>query len=161
MGMCCEVYATTPVETQRFRADPDAVEELITPNGRPTRLLRLEKSWHGLHFLLTGSAGGGGEPLGFLLEGGEEVGEDLGYGPARLFPPETVRQLDVSLAGISEDELWNRFDPESMEAEGVYPGIWDEPEEDLREEYLTYYNHLKAFVHQASEGQMALLVVLN
>jgi hypothetical protein len=160
MGMTCEVHAATADETERLLAEPDAVEELVTPAGRAARCLRLEKAWHGLHFLLTGSAWQGDGPLGFLVDGGEEVGQDLGYGPARLFPPDAVERLDSLLAAVSEEELWSCFDPETMEAEGVYPGIWDEDEEELRDEYLTYFRHLKKFVHRASEDQMALIIVL-
>jgi hypothetical protein len=159
--MTCEVHAVTPEETERFLTDPDAIEELATPVGRANRCLRLEKAWHGLHYLLTGSATQGDEPLGFLLDGGEEVGDDLGYGPARLFDPDAVQRLDRTLAAISEGQLWSRFDPDSMQAEGVYPGIWDESEEDLRDEYLTYYRELKAFVRRASETDNSLVLLLT
>ena len=54
-----------------------------------------------------------------------------------------------------------RFDPEAMEAEGVYPGIWDEDEGDLREEYVSYFQELKQVVAQASTGGMGLLVILS
>ena len=90
-----------------------------------------EKAWHGLHYLLTGSSGESGLPLGFLLEGGREVGEDMGYGSPRLFEPAEVQQLNTALAPITDDELWSRFDAEAMEAESIYPCIWDEEEEEL------------------------------
>ena len=48
-----------------------------------------------------------------------------------------------------------------MEAESIYPGIWDEEEEELREEYLTYFHELKQVVAQAGEGGMGLLVTLS
>jgi hypothetical protein len=126
-----------------------------------TPSVHLEKAWHGLHFLLTGSAGESGVPLGFLLEGGQEVGEDDGYGAPRLFQPGEVQQINAALAPISDDELWGRFDPELMEAESIYPGIWDEEEEELREEYLSYFHELKKVVAQAGEGGMGLLVTLS
>jgi hypothetical protein len=44
--------------------------ELFRRDDASGRLLRLEKSWHGLHYLLTGSARGGKEPLCFLDQGG-------------------------------------------------------------------------------------------
>src|SRR5262245_25829503 len=43
--------------------------------------LNLEKSWHMLHYLMTGDIFPAGSP-GDLLLTGEGVGEDLGYGPA-------------------------------------------------------------------------------
>jgi hypothetical protein len=129
-------------------------------NQRSTSL-SLEKAWHGLHYLLTGSAAEGEWPLAFLLQGGEEVGEDDGYGPPRLFAHDEVEELDAALSAISDDELWRRFDPEQMEAEGVYPNCWDEAEDDLREEYLSYFHQVKQVVHNANANGLCLLVMLT
>ena len=157
MGMRVQVRAVRPADIQRL-------EQAEVYSGRErgqTPSVHLEKAWHGLHFLLTGSAGESGVPLGFLLEGGQEVGEDDGYGAPRLFQPGDVEQINAALAQISDDELWGRFDPELMEAESIYPGIWDEEEEELRDEYLTYFHELKKVVAQAAEGGMGLLVTLS
>ena len=157
MGMRVHVRAVRPADIQRLeRAEVySSLERGQTPS------VHLEKAWHGLHFLLTGSAGESGVPLGFLLEGGQEVGEDDGYGAPRLFQPGEVQQINTALAPISDDELWGRFDPELMEAESIYPGIWDEEEEELRDEYLSYFHELKKVVAQAGEGGMGLLVTLS
>jgi Domain of unknown function (DUF1877) len=154
MGMRVHVRALRPADIQRLE-QAEVLERGQTPS------VHLEKAWHGLHFLLTGSAGESGVPLGFLLEGGQEVGEDDGYGAPRLFQPGEVPQINAALAAISDDELWGRFDPERMEAESIYPGIWDEEEEELRDEYLTYFHELKQVVAQAAEGGMGLLVALS
>jgi hypothetical protein len=157
MGMRVQVRAVRPADVERLeRAEVHlGLERGLAPS------VHLEKAWHGLHFLLTGSAGESGIPLGFLLEGGQEAGEDDGYGAPRLFQAGEVRQINDALAPISDDELWGRFDPERMEAEGIYPGIWDEEEEELRDEYLGYFNELKQVVAQAGEGGMGLLVTLS
>ena len=123
--------------------------------------VHLEKAWHGLHYLLTGSASARGLPLGFLLEGGREIGEDQGYGAPRLLEPGEVQRVNAALAPITDDGLWSRFDPAAMEAEFVYPLIWDEDEMELREEYVTYFQELKNVVAQASTGGMGLLVILS
>ncbi|NUR82053.1 MAG: DUF1877 family protein [Terrabacter sp.] len=67
--------------------------DVSSAKGRDTIWLDLDKSWHGIHFLLTGtdwSAGDAGAAGGAIL-GGRPVGEDDGYGPARLLEP-AVRQ---------------------------------------------------------------------
>jgi hypothetical protein len=157
MGMRVHVRAIRSADIHRLgRAEVySGLERGQTPS------VHLEKAWHGLHFLLTGSAAECGEPLGFLLEGGQEVGEDDGYGAPRLFQPGDVEQINAALAQISDDELWGRFDPELMEAESIYPGIWDEEEEELRDEYLTYFHELKKVVAQAGKEGMGLLVTLS
>ncbi len=157
MGMSCGVYAVTPVELWRLRAAPKTIRDFLAATSAPS--LSLEKAWHGLHFLLTGSAWQAEGVLSFLVSGGEPLSDvDLGYGPARFFQPDATQQLDVVLSRFSDDDLWSRFDPARMEAEGIYPGIWDEPEQDLRDEYLTYFHNLKAFVRQASENGNAVIV---
>ena len=140
MGMCCEVRA-------------------VTASGADARSVSLEKAWHGLHFLLTGSAWEGLWPLGFLLQGGETSGDD--DNEERLLNPAAVRQVDAALSEISDEQLWSRFDPEMMEKEGVYPSIWNEPEADLRQEYLLYFQELKSLVHEAALGNMALIVMIG
>lgn len=157
MGMRVHVRAVRPTDIQRL----EQAEGYAGQQRGQTPSVHLEKAWHGLHFLLTGSAGESGVPLGFLLEGGQEVGEDDGYGAPRLFQPGEVQQIHAALAPISDDELWGRFDPERMEAESIYPGIWDEEEEELREEYLSYFHELKKVVAQAGVGGMGLVVTLS
>ena len=140
-----------------LRAAPKTIREFLATTSAPS--LSLEKAWHGLHFLLTGSAWEADGVLSFLVSGGEPLSDvDLGYGPARFFQPDAIQQMDAALSGIADDELWSRFDPARMEAEGIYPVIWDEPEQDLRDEYLAYFHGLKAFVRQASEKGNAVIV---
>ena len=158
MGMTVHVRAVRPADLPRLQANG---LDLVSSLRNQVPSVHLEKAWHGLHYLLTGSAGAGGLPLGFLLEGGREVGADLGYGSPRLIEPLEVQNLNAALAPITDDALWSRFNPQAMEAEGVYPGIWDEEEEELRDEYVTYFQELKKVVAQASDGGMGLLVILS
>jgi hypothetical protein len=160
MGMSCDVYAATSAELQGLLAAPETIRDFLGAKTTPST--GLEKAWHGLHFLLTGSSWESDGVLGFLVAGGEPVGGlDLGYGPARFFRPDAVERLDAALSRISDDELWSRFDPARMEAEGIYPVIWDEPEADLRDEYLRYFRGLKAFVRQAHQEGKALIVKIS
>jgi uncharacterized protein DUF1877 len=162
MGMHGLVKAIGEAQVRQLLADPDSVEELIDePKPDKTLSVHLEKSWHGLHYLLTASAEASPAPLGFLLQGGEPIGEDLGYGPARLFRPDTVKALGAAVSDITEDQLWSRFDPDRMTNEGIYPVIWDEPESDLRDEYLMYYRQLRGLIQRASTTGMGLMVALH
>lgn len=100
----------------------------------------LDKAWHCLHYLLTGSAQAGEGPLAFLLAGGMPVGEeDLGgAGPARVFVPAEVAAIAAALATVTEASLMARFDVKKLEALGVYPGRWEQL--NLKSDYdLGYY----------------------
>lgn len=124
----------------------------------------LDKTWHGIHFLLTGSAWEGDEPLNFLVAWGEEVeGMDSGYGPERVFTSAEVKQIDAALSGISKEEFERRFDPVKMMEEQIYPTIWDRPkEEDDTLGYISeYFVELKQYIHNIAEKNMGMIVGLS
>ncbi len=160
MSMICDVYAVSSEQAARLAADPTKGVEALT-GGDASASAPLEKSWHGLHFLLTGSGELGKPPLNFLLDGGRPVGDDLGYGPARLLNTAETRTIHAALSEISEEKLWERYDAATMNEQSIYPTIWDEPEKELREEYLTYFRELKRLVGTASDGGMSLVIVLG
>jgi hypothetical protein len=101
----------------------------------------IDKSWHGIHFLLTGSADEGNPPLDFLVGGGEMIGdEDVGYGPARAFRSTETKAIANALAALSDEELQRRFAPQQMMKAEVYPEIWDrDPSKDDTLGYLMEY----------------------
>jgi hypothetical protein len=126
--------------------------------------LSLEKSWHGLHYVLTGSAWEGTPPLNFLVSGGQPVGDeedDVGYGPARVIDPESVAALHAVLSTFPQEQFESRLDPEQLESAEIYPGIWDEPVDDLREEYGEYFASVKDHVRRAAESGQALVIAIR
>ena len=166
MGMTGAVYAVPTDRMDALRRDPAReIESIRTDDEVVLPNVGLEKSWAGLHYLLTGSPGFGdadgvaSQPLAFLVEGGESVADDAGYG-GRLFTPGETKAIDAALSAVSDDRLWSRYDPAAMEAQEVYPMIWDEPEDDLREEYQSYFHELKRVVGIAAQQDMGLLVLI-
>lgn len=102
-------------------------------HGAPS--VDLDKSWHGIHFLLTGTVWDCSTPLGMAILGGRPIGEDNGYGPARLLEGDTVKAVAEALSVVDHQVLRHRFDPLEFQRAEIYPdGIWDE--EDILEEYL-------------------------
>ena len=160
MGMYYDVVASSPGNLGQFSEEVEWPSGLPQHSTAPAHSVSLEKAWHGLHYLLTGQVGEDHGPLGFLLAGGEQLGDDE-ESPVRWFTPEETEQIHKALSGISDDELWSRFDADEMEQRGIYPGIWDEPEEDLKEEYLTYYEELKKVVTAATNNGEGLIVTIG
>ncbi|HEG43813.1 MAG TPA: DUF1877 family protein [Phycisphaerales bacterium] len=135
-----------------------------TPGGNEGLNCELDKAWHGIHFLLTGSALEDNEPLNFLVMGGEDtVGCDIGYGPGRMFTSAQVKQIDGALQDISKEEFESRFDPDKMMELDIYPNIWDRPkEEDDSLDYISVsFVEMKQFIRNIAEKNMGMLVVLN
>ena len=154
-------------ELQGLFADPSRVEQLLYEsffgggsNGKGDEL-EVDKAWHGLHFLLTGSAWEGSFPLNFIVAGGQEVGDDLGYGPARGLASADVRTIDAALQPLTADELGQRFDAQRMTELQIYPDGWSHDPDGEREYLLDFYADLRAFVHRTAEQGHALLVYLS
>ncbi len=124
----------------------------------------IDKTWHALHFLFTGSDWKGDFPHGFLLSCGKPVGDvDVGYGPAKSFTSSEVGQIAEFLASLNREELRNRFDPAKMHDMDIYPSIWDSIENiDDEWEYICWgLDEIIRFVGEAAERNMALLVYIN
>ena len=135
-----------------------------SPSGNENIQYDIDKAWHGIHFLLTGSAWEGDEPLNFLVAGGEVAeGCDIGYGPGRMFSSAQVKQIDAALGGISKEEFESRFDPAKMMKEDIYPTLWDRPkEEDDSLRYISeYFGELKRYIHNIAGKNMGMIVGLS
>jgi hypothetical protein len=162
MSMTFDAYDVSPEDLDRLHGEPAYFDELAAHANSPGKSCSLEKAWHGLHYLLTGTAWEAEGPTAFIAAGGREIaGSEGGYGAARTFTPKETQQIDAALSQISDDQLWARFDADTMTAEGVYPVIWDEPEEDLKEEYLFYFHNVKQLVTNAAAGGHGLMVMLT
>ena len=108
MSMIGNLRRATDVAVARLLANPKEIRAFLY--GEPDRHedradVRLDKAWHGIHFVLTGSGWGGEPPLNFMVSGGTEVGdEDMGYGPARAFTSAEVPRIHEALAAIPPEE---------------------------------------------------------
>lgn len=101
---------------------PETDEGPASPAIESDRRLDLDKAWHGLHFLLTGTADGGDEPANHLLHGGEPLDDD---GEVRALGANEVRRFAEHLSAITPAELARRYDPERMTELDIYPrAIW-------------------------------------
>jgi hypothetical protein len=125
----------------------------------------IDKAWHGIHFLLTGSADESARPpLNFLMTGGTEVGEeDVGYGPPRVYTAAETRDIAKALATVSDDELRRRYDPDAMMRAEIYPEIWDrDPASDDPLGYLMeYMGVLRNMLATVTSNGHGLMVVLS
>jgi hypothetical protein len=134
------------------------------PGAQPDRppVVDLHKSWHMFHFLFTGRAEGGSPPGSLLMEGGEEVGEDLGYGPARLIGPADTAAFANFIGALSIDELKARLDGPRMAALGIYPGFEAvDAVEEYGDDVEHYFPKLRDHLAAAAAAHEAVLVWLS
>jgi hypothetical protein len=121
--------------------------------------ISVDKAWQGLHFLLCGNPWGGELPLSHVVTGGEAIGEDQGYGPARYLTPFEVQEAAAALSAVSEGQLEARFDPEAMNAADIYPGNWED-EENLPW-VLDAFREVRQYYADASRKGYAMLIYLT
>jgi hypothetical protein len=143
-----------------------AEDHLDAPRGpgQARAELDLDKSWHALHYLFTGTAWQGEEPACFLVQGGTVLGEDADEErlPRVLSRPQ-VAAFATFLRALDADELMRRFDPARMTAIEIYPEIWSRHEE--RDQTLAYvlenFSTLRAFVLAAAADGDRLVVMVT
>lgn len=137
------------------------VSDLVWPEdgNYPAEPLDIDKTWHVIHFLLTGEVWGGEYPLCNAVLGGTELpGTDAGYGPFRYLTPDEVQSTAKALAEISPADLWVRFIPEDDEVAEIYGWIGDE----MQFEYVSEnYEPLRTYFSEAAAAGKAMLLHLS
>ncbi len=118
--------------------------------------LELDKSWHVLHYVLTGSAWDGPMPAAALLTGGREVGEDLGYGPARALSAKETQAFAQYLGSQSEAALAKKINVPQMQSMDIYCA-----DEDSTEDLKHYFPQLKSYVTDAAAKGQGLLIWMS
>lgn len=165
MSMIGNIVALPPEHLDRLIADPSALPALVYPDAgqvQPQNMLVLEKTWHGLHFLLTGQAWGGVPPLADAILGGTEFGDDVGYGPARYLRPHQVEAVAAALAGVSRAQLALRYAPAAFAQAEIYPtGIWEREGRGALDELLDYFDVLVVFYKDAAARGDGVVLFLN
>ncbi|PSK67919.1 hypothetical protein B0E53_00190 [Micromonospora sp. MH33] len=166
MGMVLIGRRVSAEELAALRADPTAVDALLYGDlnddeaEMPEPELDLDKAWHGIHYLLTGTDWQIGEGAGAAILGGAEIGQDGGYGPPRLLDQDTVRAVATALDALDVEVLRARFDPDAMSAAEIYPDIWTNGTDEL--DYLmSHYTELRRFYHAAAANDQAVLLVIT
>ena len=122
--------------------------------------LSLEKSWHGIHYLLTGVAGGGRPPLSWAVLGDREIPEPerlMGHGPAHVLTAQQVSSVSKAVAKLNKEKFLRKFDSKAMKAARVY-GVSGAED---REYLWTYFQKLKAFYSQAAQQNNGVLSYLD
>lgn len=172
----CFVLGLAPAQIGVLRATPSsatnvvmAAQDLddgdINPLGALQEALELEKSWHILHYLFTGTSDDTSSPGGSLLDG-EELGEDLGYGPARLLGEKQTAAFAHFLENLDLASVQARIDCVEMANLEIYAvpmgaASGGSCEDEVREEVAFYFPRLRDYVVQVVQKRGGLLTWLS
>jgi hypothetical protein len=116
-----------------------------------------EKSWHGLHYLLTGTSDEGEPPLNFLMGGGRELELQDGETPLLTHGSAETRRIADALARLSDEALRRRVNLAEMNQLEIYPG-WDE---ENVEHLLEDARRLRGTVADVARRGLGLLVSIS
>jgi hypothetical protein len=140
--------------------DPDEFFDWLELGAGDRSLLDLDKQWHALHGVLTGTAWNVDVPCGRAVLGGTEFGEDLGYGSPRMLRSADVAEVAAELDQLGVDGFAAAISPDRLVALDVYPsGVdWGDPEE---HDYLVEsFEQLLAFYRRAADAGQAVLIAI-
>jgi hypothetical protein len=165
MGMICCLIEVDEAKIKELLADPESIRDFLGAGEEEEEEekefggIDLDKAWHGIQFLLTGSAWEGEEPLCYLVKGGEEIG-DVRYGPARALRPIQIEAWANALSAISIDDLRERYDPEAMINAKIYPGRWGPATEKggVSKYLLEGYECLRYFLEQTKNAKKGAII---
>jgi len=148
----------TPITVSEV--DPDAPDN-STHAPDPEKSIDIEKAWHGLHFLFTGTADEGVEPACYIVKGGEDL-DDEGFG--RALRPAQVRHFADFLMSLTVADLEQRYEANRMTELGIYPDpIWNRrsPAEDSLQWLLDSFQELRLFVTRVADAGDGLVVHIS
>jgi uncharacterized protein DUF1877 len=162
MGLVCGLVELGKDQIDKLLVDPENVFDYLDELEENEEVggVYLDKAWHGIHFLLTGSVWEGAEPLCYLVKGGEEIGAEDNW--VRLLRPNQIADWANALSTISADDLRKRYEPVAMARADIYPRIWDRVNEELGnlEYLLAYYQTLRSFLEETKkENKWAIISI--
>lgn len=157
--MTCCLVAVEKAELDSFVSGREDFFEFMTDEKNDQRVVDLDKSWQIIHYGLTGSEFDASTKLGMAIMGGEEFGEDSGYGPARYIGADLVKGISAELSKISKNGLNQLLRSKSKEMVDVY--CFDPDDAETGIEYAVgYFGALVEAYRQASRAGQSMIVCL-
>jgi len=162
MGLRCSLVELGKDHIDKLMADPENVFDYLDELEENEEVggVGLDKAWHGIHFLLTGSVWEGAEPLCYLVKGGEDIGTEDDW--ARLLRPNQIADWANALSTIYADDLRKRYDPMAMAKADIYAMIWDRVDEEQGnlEYLLDYYEALRSFLEKTKKDNKGAIIYI-
>lgn len=153
----------SPEQLAIIQKDPSRISPLLYPEDPKiqTGAKDVDKAWQGIHFLLSGDPLKGEGTLALAVLGGPEIGDDVGYGPARFLTPSQVSAVNEALSKITQDEFRSRFNPAALQKADIYPPeVW-ETGEDAFEFLWENFEIMKDYYNDAAQKGNAMLIYIN
>ncbi|MBL9069270.1 MAG: DUF1877 family protein [Sphingopyxis sp.] len=152
--------APKPGFLSRLFDSPAKVAKVPVPERSDGDETGLDKSWHIVHYLLSGDSGRGAGPLAIIGDDLHPLADlDLGLGKPNVISAEAAKAFTVAAAAMSEVDFLVRYVPDEMPLDELYMGevVARGDVDDIREYALENFHVLRNFVRQAAENNEAII----
>jgi Domain of unknown function (DUF1877) len=161
-GLAGLILRLFPITITEVASESEPAEGAPAPMMDPDRSIDIEKGWHGLHFLFTGTADEGEEPACYLVRGGEDLDDE---GQTRALRANQVRRFAEYLSALTPGELTRRYDPERMTKLEIYPDvIWmrsPSPGDSPLEWLLECFSEVRRFMDRAAAAECGVIIDIS
>ena len=118
MSMIGNFFAIKEGRANELMSNPDSVADFLyseeSPIDESEDFLDIDKSCHGIHYILTGEVSEGLPPARDVIMGGKAIGKDVGYGPARFLDTEEVKNVNKYLSDIESSYIKENYNPKEL-----------------------------------------------
>lgn len=170
MGMVLTLYRISIEKLREIENNTELLEELVDNEDTDSNLY-IDKSWQGVHYLLTGEAIEGKSELDEVIMSGEILGGyeneeefDMGYGSPLYILPIKVKKINEILSTINMNDVEKRCNAKSLAKLAIYPfGIDDEDKiTNIDLDYFkSHLNNVIAFYQIAANNNEVVLRVMS
>jgi hypothetical protein len=158
MGIHATLLQINAATFEKLHKEPELFSEVekATP-----RRCELEKDWHRLHFVLTGSARSTNHVLSKVIIGDKSVSGQIDLGEPRFLNPNEVKEIARVLQNMTEEEVKTRFNPQAMVDARVYHQPWDNADTETLDRLVNVFKELVKFYKEAARHGHATALVIE
>ena len=129
------------------------------------QIYEIGKYWQLIHYIVNGTLEDRPAPNGNVIFGTENIGPDLGYGPAQILNPTDVIAVAIVLGKIDRNIIEKAWDPTTLDKIDIYPkplpGGWAAEDTKSNVEHMCrVFKDLSSFYKDAAGRGDAVLRVL-
>lgn len=160
MGTYMSLQALKDNEIEELAQDQIALQDFVesAKAGDPPGPLTDIFHYHGLHYLFTGSAWQGAEPLCYLVHKNRLLGLYNREHEVRAITSKQLAAFELALQPINHAELLKRYDGKAMTAASIYPSIWEIDDSEAKDCLCEDLDKLKSFLQTAKLRQEGALI---
>lgn len=155
-----------PYDLEKMIIRATNIEDVVRSPSIQTKL-SLGKTWHALHFLLTGKDTAGEPPLAYSIIAEHAVFQHAPFhdateqSPARYNTVVLVAEIEHQLSTLSTHDFRQRYKADEIRASKVYPHYWGEHAESEVEELTLAFTQLQDFYQYAKKNNLSVVSVVS